>query len=61
MPLHHEKCTCGHCRCAHRAGFEDCLAKGCACARYTWPGKGADLDPRHIRDALDWKKQAPRG
>ena len=44
--IHHEACECGHCRCRHLSGYEACGA--CKrCRRYTWPGPGADLPPRH--------------
>lgn len=42
----HEVCKCGHCRCLHRNGFEDCRACK-TCIRYTWPGPGAHLLPNH--------------
>lgn len=45
LTVHHEVCTCGHCRCDHFATFQECLV--CACDRYTWPGPGADLPGTH--------------
>lgn len=49
MPaIHHERCTCKHCRCQHVSGFEGCAI--CSkCLRYTWPGPGADLPSNHKR------------
>ena len=41
----HEVCECGHCRCVHVGGFQGCTKDGCA--RYTWPGVGADLPEFH--------------
>lgn len=49
----HEVCECGHCRCDHSGGFMECTV--CTknsrkrCARYSWPGLGADLPPDHRR------------
>ena len=51
----HERCECGHCRCAHEDGYGACLAsrdhgsQKCRCVRYTWPGRGADLPANHRR------------
>jgi hypothetical protein len=45
--MKHEICTCGHCRCAHRGGFQGCTLDDCV--RYTWPGRGAGLPTRHGR------------
>lgn len=43
--MKHEVCECGHCRCAHVAGYMACELD--CCMRYTWPGSGADLPETH--------------
>lgn len=47
----HERCTCGHCRCEHYSGYQECRADR-VCIRYSWPGSGADLKPDHFRAKL---------
>ena len=48
LVLTHEVCVCGHCRCDHTLGFEHCLrCRTQPCARYTWPGPGAQLPASH--------------
>lgn len=43
----HEKCECGHCRCQHQSNYAACLATGCECGRYDWPGVTSVLPHDH--------------